>query len=159
MSTLRFRYIDSPVGPLTVAASDAGLHAIEFPNDSYLLPRKDWREGDHPLLQRAQAQLDEYFAGTRTCFELPLCPQGTVFQKAVWQALSAIPYGQTRTYAQIAAQIGKPKACRAVGMANHKNPLPILIPCHRVIGADGRLTGYAGGLTIKQLLLDLERRA
>jgi methylated-DNA-[protein]-cysteine S-methyltransferase len=112
-----------------------------------------------PLEKQIKQQLDEYFAGTRTCFELPLCPQGTVFQKAVWQALSAIPYGQTRTYAQIAAQIGKPKACRAVGMANHKNPLPILIPCHRVIGADGRLTGYAGGLTIKQLLLDLERRA
>lgn len=112
-----------------------------------------------PLEKQIKQQLDEYFAGTRTCFELPLCPQGTEFHKAVWQALSSIPYGQTRTYAQIAALIGNPKACRAVGMANNRNPLPILIPCHRVIGTDGRLTGYAGGLTIKQFLLDLERKA
>ena len=138
---------------LEIVISQEAISRISFVKDTQPSPAST------PLEKQIKQQLDEYFAGTRTCFELPLCPQGTVFQKAVWQALSAIPYGQTRTYAQIAALIGKPKACRAVGMANHKNPLPILIPCHRVIGADGRLTGYAGGLTIKQLLLDLERRA
>ena len=97
MSTIRFRHIDSPVGLLTIAASDAGLHSIEFPDDSYLLPRKDWREGDHPLLQQAQAQLDEYFAGTRRDFDLALAPQGTPFQRQVWFALATIPYGQTRS--------------------------------------------------------------
>ncbi len=111
------------------------------------------------LDKKLKEQLDGYFNGTRTSFDLPLCPRGTDFQEAVWQALTAIPYGETRTYAQIAAQIGKPKACRAVGMANHHNPLPILIPCHRVIGANGRLTGYAGGLEIKKFLLDLEQKA
>ncbi len=109
-----------------------------------------------PLIQEAAKQLKEYLKGKRKAFDLPLAPEGTPFQKAVWQALTGIPYGETRTYREIAETAGKPKACRAVGMANNKNPIAILIPCHRVIGADGKLTGYAGGLDIKEKLLGLE---
>ena len=111
---------------------------------------------DTPLLLEAKRQLEEYFAGLRAGFSLPLNPQGTAFQKKVWQHLEAIPYGQTRTYGQIAAAVGQPTASRAVGGANHNNPIAIVIPCHRVIGANGKLTGYAGGLDIKEKLLRLE---
>ena len=111
---------------------------------------------DTPLLLRGIGQLEEYFTGARKTFDLPLAPGGTPFQQAVWQALTAIPWGETRSYGQIAREIGRPGAARAVGMANHRNPLPILIPCHRVIGAGGRLVGYAGGLELKQALLRLE---
>lgn len=111
-----------------------------------------------PLLTQATRELREYFAGRRRVFTFPISMQGTPFQQEVWRALQSIPYGQTRTYRQIAAQIGHPKAARAVGMANHRNPLPIVIPCHRVIGADGTLTGYAGGLDTKKLLLRLEEQ-
>ena len=157
MSTILFRRIDSPVGTLTLAASDAGLHAIEFPANRHPVRRdRDWREGDHPLLARAQAQLDEYFTGSRRHFDLPLAPQGTPFQRQVWFALATIPYGQTRSYAQIAAQLQRPTATRAVGAANGRNPLPIVLPCHRVIGADGSLTGFSGGLPTKRFLLELE---
>lgn len=111
---------------------------------------------DTPLLLEAKRQLEEYFSGLRASFSLPLNPQGTAFQKKVWQQLEAIPYGQTRTYGQIAAAVGQPTASRAVGGANHNNPIAIVIPCHRVIGANGKLTGYAGGLDIKEKLLRLE---
>lgn len=110
-----------------------------------------------PLLREAYLQIAQYLGGTRFDFDLPLNPQGTAFQHQVWRTLQAIPYGQTRTYRQIAAEVGNPQAARAVGMANNRNPLPILIPCHRVIGADGSLTGYASGLALKQALLKLER--
>ena len=110
-----------------------------------------------PLLAEAARQLNEYFAGNRRTFDLPLAPRGTPFQQKVWQALRTIPYGQTRSYGDIARQIDAPKACRAVGMANHVNPIAIIIPCHRVIGKSGRLTGYAGGLNIKEYLLRLEQ--
>lgn len=110
-----------------------------------------------PLIRKAAEQLMEYLAGKRKAFDLPLEPEGTPFQKAVWKALTGIPYGKTRTYKDIAESIGNPKACRAVGMANNKNPIAILIPCHRVIGAGGKLVGYAGGLDIKKKLLDLEK--
>lgn len=157
MSTIRFRHIDSPVGSLTIAASDAGLRAIEFPSNRHPVRRNhEWREGDHPLLRRAQAQLDEYFAGQRRTFDLPLAPQGTPFQREVWFALAAIPYGRTASYAHLAAQVGRPAATRAVGAANGRNPLPIVLPCHRVIGADGSLTGFGGGLPTKRFLLELE---
>ena len=109
-----------------------------------------------PLLDAAEAQLREYFAGTRRTFDLPLAPRGTAFQQRVWAALRAIPYGETHTYGELAAAIGSPSASRAVGMANHHNPTPIVIPCHRVIGANGTLTGYAGGLETKRRLLALE---
>ena len=111
---------------------------------------------DTPLLLEAKRQLEEYFAGLRASFSLPLNPRGTAFQKKVWQQLEAIPYGQTRTYGQIAAAVGQPTASRAVGGANHNNPIAIVIHCHRVIGANGKLTGYAGGLDIKEKLLRLE---
>ena len=156
MNRIHYRRIDSPVGTLTVAAGDAGLHAIEFPGDSWMLPRDGWHEGDHPVLRAAQAQLDAYFEARRRDFDLPLAPQGTAFQRQVWFALATIPYGQTRSYAQIAAQLQRPTATRAVGAANGRNPLPIVLPCHRVIGADGSLTGFSGGLPTKRFLLELE---
>lgn len=110
-----------------------------------------------PLLRETARQLNEYFAGCRRVFDLPLRPTGTPFQQKVWQALQTIPYGQTRSYQEIAGQIGNFKACRAVGYANHNNPIAIIIPCHRVIGKSGRLTGYAGGLELKERLLRLEQ--
>lgn len=106
--TIHFRQIDSPLGPLTVSASEHGLHALEFPQDSWFLPRDGWREADHPLLSRTRVQLDEYFAGRRRAFDLPLAPQGTPFQREVWFALADIPYGQTSTYAQLAARLDAP---------------------------------------------------
>ena len=143
--------MDSPIGPLILVEQDGALAEIRFGN----------RPGDGavcqtPWLQQACRQLSEYFAGNRRMFDLPLNPQGTAFQQQCWRALLDIPYGQTRTYAQQAQAIGKPGACRAVGMGNHFNPLPIVIPCHRVVGKDGSLTGYAGGLEAKRKLLALE---
>jgi methylated-DNA-[protein]-cysteine S-methyltransferase len=110
------------------------------------------------VLDRAARELDEYLAGTRRSFDLPLAPRGTPFQRAVWEALTAIPYGTTATYAQLATAVGRPAAVRAVGQANGRNPIAVVVPCHRVVGADGSLTGYAGGTDRKAALLDLERR-
>jgi len=149
--------IDSPVGPLTLAASDAGLHLLEFADSAHPVPRgATWQEGDHPILRKTQTQLQAYFAGTLRTFDLPLAPQGTPFQCAVWMALASIPYGQTITYAEQAVRIQRPKATRAVGAANGRNPISIVLPCHRVIGANGALTGYGGGLPVKEFLLRLE---
>ncbi|WP_324825533.1 methylated-DNA--[protein]-cysteine S-methyltransferase [Sinanaerobacter sp. ZZT-01] len=117
----------------------------------------DYEEVETPLLKEAAKQLNEYLAKERELFDLPYTAAGTPFQHSVWDALKTIPYGQTCTYLDIAKQIGKPKACRAVGMANNKNPLPILIPCHRVIGSSGKLVGYGGGMDIKKALLALEK--
>lgn len=140
--------VSSPIGPLTLECSEMALTALRFGavdgNDH------------HYLLEDAAAQLQEYFAGQRREFDLPLSPAGTPFQKSVWSALLTIPHGQTASYGQIAAKLGNPKSSRAVGMANNRNPLPIFIPCHRVIGANGQLTGYAGGLAVKEYLLKLE---
>jgi methylated-DNA-[protein]-cysteine S-methyltransferase len=150
-------FVDSPVGPLFVAADAHGLRAIEFRDNRHPVRRGgDWREGDSPLLRQARTQLDEYFCGRRRSFELPLSPQGTGFQREVWMRLASIPYGQTISYAQLASHVGRPTAMRAVGAANGRNPLPIVLPCHRVIGADGSLTGFGGGLPTKQFLLKLE---
>ena len=115
-------------------------------------------QSDTPTLRKAAQELSEYFAGNRKEFDIPLNPKGTDFQKSVWNALCTIPYGKTMSYGQVAAQIGNPKASRAVGMANNKNPIPILIPCHRVIGANGKLVGYGGGIWMKQKLLELEQK-
>ena len=142
--------MQSPIGLLTIQETDGAITALRFGGETVSPPPT-------PLLQRAAQQLTEYFAARRRRFDLPLRPQGTAFQQAAWSALCDIPYGQTRTYAQQAAAIGNPKACRAVGMANHCNPLPLFIPCHRVIGAGGKLTGYAGGLAVKRFLLELEQ--
>jgi len=114
-------------------------------------------KAETPLIQKAAAQIKEYFEGKRTQFKLPLAPHGTEFQLAVWRALQDIPYGETRSYKEIAATIGRPKAVRAVGMANNRNPISIIVPCHRVIGHDGKLVGYGGGLPLKKHLLELER--
>jgi methylated-DNA-[protein]-cysteine S-methyltransferase len=152
-----FRRVDSPVGPLLIAGNDAGLQLIEFPSPRHPMPRDaSWHEGDHAVLQRAREQLDEYFAGRRQGFDLPLAPQGTEFQRQVWWELASIPFGRTISYAELAQRVGRPTATRAVGAANGRNPIPIVLPCHRVIGADGSLTGFGGGLPTKQFLLRLE---
>ncbi|HRN61524.1 MAG TPA: methylated-DNA--[protein]-cysteine S-methyltransferase [Luteimonas sp.] len=155
--TVHTTIVDSPVGPLFVAADDAGLRAIEFRDNRHPIRRDDdWREGDNAILRRARKQLAEYFAGKRQAFDLPLSPRGTEFQRKVWTTLATIPYGSTLSYAQLASRVGRPAASRAVGAANGRNPLPIVLPCHRVIGADGSLTGFGGGLPTKQFLLKLE---
>lgn len=156
MTSILFRHLDSPVGTLTVAATDAGLHAIEFPRNRHPADRDGWIEGDHALIDLAARQLGEYFAAERHAFDLPLAPRGTDFQRSVWMTLAGIAYGETISYAQLAQRVGKPTAMRAVGAANGRNPLPIVLPCHRVIGADGSLTGFGGGLPTKQFLLELE---
>jgi methylated-DNA-[protein]-cysteine S-methyltransferase len=154
---IRHTVIDSPVGPLLLAADDAHLQVLEFETPAHPVKRgADWQEGRNAVIDAAHAQLDEYFAGKRRDFDLPLSPQGTEFQRGVWWALADIPYGKTISYAQLATRIGKPAATRAVGAANGRNPLSIVLPCHRVIGADGSLTGYGGGLPIKTFLLALE---
>lgn len=150
--------IRSPVGTLTLVASDDGLAGILWDNDRPGRVRLDMTRTDenHPVLAETARQLADYFAGTRTVFDVKLDATGTDFQKKVWQALSTIPSGETRTYAQIATQIGKPDAVRAVGAANGRNPISIIVPCHRVIGSTGKLTGFAGGLEAKAWLLEHE---
>ena len=150
--------ISSPVGELRLIASDAGLAALLFRDDiaRHLGSRAVVADGEHPVLADAERQLDEYFARRRKSFALPLDFVGTEFQCRVWSALLTIPFGETRSYAQIAAQIGSPAAMRAVGAANGRNPISIIAPCHRVIGSDGSLTGFGGGLANKALLLELE---
>jgi len=152
-----FAFLNSPIGRLLIVAGDGGLTSIRFPPQGGVRHAVDgaWTEGG-PLVAEAARQLDEYFAGRRRVFELPLAPGGTPFMRAVWAELGRIPYGQTTSYGALAARLGKPGSSRAVGSANGKNPLPIVVPCHRVIGADGSLTGFAGGLAIKRALLDLE---
>ncbi|NWD27055.1 methylated-DNA--[protein]-cysteine S-methyltransferase [Pseudomonas yamanorum] len=153
-----YTLVPSPVGQLTLVARNGKLTAIlwekERPNRVRLGALQE--ANDSPVLQETKRQLKEYFAGTRNRFELELDFAGTDFQKKVWQALLTIPFGETRSYSQIAAQIGNPKAVRAVGAANGRNPISIVAPCHRVIGASGGLTGFAGGLEAKQYLLELE---
>jgi methylated-DNA-[protein]-cysteine S-methyltransferase len=153
--------VESPVGALTLVASDAGLAAILWPNDDPERVRVGVlaESAVHPVLRDTEHQLGEYFAGTRTEFVLPLDFAGTEFQRSVWSALLTIPYGETRSYGDIARQIGRPTAVRAVGAANGRNPISIVAPCHRVIGANGKLTGFAGGLVTKAYLLALEQRA
>lgn len=148
--------VSSPVGPLTLVASAEALHTIRFDTEIPGGCSRRTETDAPPLLRQAARELAEYFDGSRRDFTLPLAPQGTPFQQAVWAALRTIPYGQTRTYGQIAARIDHPRSCRAVGMANNRNPLPIVVPCHRVIGSGGALTGYAGGLPVKEFLLNLE---
>ncbi len=140
------------IGPVTIASNGAAITHVAF--GARELPGAF---APSELTNRAANQLQEYLAGKRTAFDLPLAPEGTPFQQRVWKALQNIPYGQTRSYADVAAAIGSPRATRAVGGANNRNPIAIVIPCHRVVGANGKLTGYAGGLPIKQRLLDLER--
>lgn len=151
-------FMKTPVGTLTLVAGDGGLAAVLWENDAPNRVRLDQgvQDGSHAVLLAAQEQLEQYFAGARQHFDLALDFNGTPFQRAVWQALLDIPYGQTRSYGDIARTIGNPAAVRAVGAANGRNPLSIIAPCHRVIGAGGALTGFAGGLAAKEFLLGLE---
>lgn len=146
--------IDSPVGPLVLTSDGTSLTRVLFDAE----PDPAWSTEPSEVLDRAVTELRQYFAGERTEFDLRLDPAGTPFQKATWLALRDIPYAQTINYGQLAGRVGNPNASRAVGLANGRNPISIVVPCHRVIGADGSLTGYGGGLGRKRLLLDLERR-
>ena len=150
---MHYAVMNTTVGPLTVASTDKGLAAVHFgnnvPEDAVV---------DNSANREIMKQLSEYFDGKRTRFELPLDVEGTAFQKSVWNELLRIPYGETRSYGDIAKALGKPAAARAVGMANHNNPVAIVIPCHRVVGQNGSLTGYAGGLQLKEQLLSIERQ-
>ncbi len=143
---------ESELGPIKIVCDDEGVLGVEF-NRAEL---KEGQQKTTELTKKTVLQLKEYLSGKRTEFDVPLKPQGTEFQKKVWEALLTIPYGQTRSYKEIAVQIGNEKACRAVGMANNRNPISIIIPCHRVVGADKSLVGYGGGLNIKVKLLNLE---
>jgi methylated-DNA-[protein]-cysteine S-methyltransferase len=153
--------IESPIGQLKLVASDKGLVAILWENDSPRRVRLSELTTDqrHPVLLETERQLMEYFAGSRKTFSVALDIRGTQFQKNVWEALLAIPFGETRSYGQLAIQLGNPRATRAVGAANGRNPISIIVPCHRVIGSSGKLTGFAGGLTAKAHLLNLEKQS
>jgi methylated-DNA-[protein]-cysteine S-methyltransferase len=155
-----FKTVPSPVGELKLIASAAGLAAILWENDDPSRVRLSplIEDKTHPVLTEAERQIERYFAGKLKSFSIKLDLAGTEFQKQVWKALLTIPFGETRNYGQIAKQIGKPRAARAVGAASGRNPVCIIAPCHRVIGADGKLTGFAGGLKAKALLLELEAK-
>ena len=151
--------ISTPVGRLRLAGDESGLRGISFQNRFPPSAPAESKLSTEAPFREAIAQLEAYFAGALRRFDLPLAPEGTPFQREVWSALTAIPYGETVSYGELARQLGRPAASRAVGAANGQNPIPIVIPCHRVIGADGSLTGFGGGLAIKRRLLDLEASA
>ena len=157
MSTNAAATLSTPIGELLLVSDGAALVALRFDDARRGEPTPGGAEA--PLIGRASGQLREYFAGERSSFDLPLRPAGTPFEQRVWDELRRIPYGETTSYGEIAARIGEPAAARAVGRANGRNPIPVIVPCHRVIGADGSLTGFGGGLACKRALLDLERGA
>lgn len=153
MTTPLYTYLASPIGPLLLAGDGIALGHVGFPaGKGRIAPRDGWRRDDAAFVA-ARSQLAAYFAGERRDFDLELRPEGTAFQRSVWQALTAIPYGETTSYGAIAARIGRPSASRAVGAANGANPIPIIVPCHRVIGSAGALTGFGGGIDTKRWLL------
>lgn len=158
--TLSYKTIDSPVGKLKLVASDKGLVAVlwekEKPNRVRLGEVE--KRGSHPVLINAERQIAEYFARKRRSFSVPIDMRGTLFQRQVWEALLAIPFGSTKSYGDLAKQVGRPQAARAVGAASGKNPISIIVPCHRLVGSTGNLTGFAGGLDAKARLLELEGR-
>jgi methylated-DNA-[protein]-cysteine S-methyltransferase len=154
-----YTYMDSPFGTILIARNSVGLSHISFQEDpNRKSPEAEGWRFDQEAFKETLAQLGAYFKSDLYHFDLPLAPEGTPFQLQVWQALQMIPYGETISYAELANKIGRPHAARAVGAANSKNPVPIVIPCHRVIGSNGLLTGYAGGIHLKEALLSLERR-
>lgn len=154
---LAYTYLESQIGPLLLAGDATHLHYVSFPTGKKrMVPRADWHEDAHPFGEVSR-QLGAYFDGDLTMFDVPMKMAGTAFQQSVWRALCNIPFGQTISYGALAAHIGRPKASRAVGAANGANPLPILVPCHRVIGANKSLTGFGGGIETKQFLLRLEQ--
>ena len=152
MRKMQTRIIDTPVGRVWLEAEDGYLTGLRFSGS------EKCAQDASTVLDETERQLEEYFCGRRKNFDVPLRMEGTPFQQRVWHALTEIPYGETATYGEIAERIGNPKACRAIGMANHVNPVSIIVPCHRVIGANGRLTGYGGGLPVKEKLLKLEKK-
>jgi methylated-DNA-[protein]-cysteine S-methyltransferase len=157
-NALRFERMDSPLGPMLLLAAGDALAGIHFDGQRHhpVVGADARPDPGHPVLRAAKAQLAEYFAGTRTAFELPLAPVGTPFQRAVWAAIRAVGYGETIAYGELAARAGAPRSIRAAGAATGRNPWGIVVPCHRIVGADGALTGYAGGLERKRALLALE---
>lgn len=159
--TTFYTYYESPLGQILLMATDAALTGLHFVGEKYYPGvSPDWRRNDDiAIMQSAAVQLDEYFAGRREAFDLALEPIGTEFQRKVWHALTKLRFGETLSYGQLAQRIGNPNAVRAVGAANGRNPISIVVPCHRVIGANGTLTGYAGGLARKEALLRLESNA
>lgn len=149
-------YYETKLGKIGIAEESGSITHLFFDGENF--PEKDYTENETPVLAETGKQLKEYLAGTRREFDLPLAPAGTAFMQKVWKALQEIPYGETRSYKEIAAAAGNVKACRAVGMANNRNPIAVIIPCHRVIGAGGDLVGYGGGLEKKIFLLELEKK-
>lgn len=157
---MTYCYLESPIGPLLIAGDREAVHQIRFPGKGKAFPPEaGWSASPSGPVLEAARQLREYFERRRTDFDLPLAPEGTEFQRAVWKRLQGIPYGHTISYGELARRVGNPKASRAVGAANGANPIPIVIPCHRVIGANGKLTGFGGGLSVKEALLRLEDSA
>ena len=152
----RFTYYDSPLGTVTLQANEQGLLGVWFETHTTKPEDLGIQEDSFPIFQSVKEQLERYFAGDAVQFDVPIAAKGTPFQQSVWHALTTIPYGETWSYAQLADAIGNPKAVRAVGLANGKNPVSVIIPCHRVIGKNGKLTGYAGGVERKQRLLAIE---
>jgi len=155
---MNYCVMESPIGPLLLAGDREAVRHIRFAEKGKAARAEEgWEESESGAVGEAVGQLREYFAGTRTEFDLELAPEGTEFQRTVWRTLQGIPYGETISYGELARRVGNPKASRAVGAANGRNPIPIVIPCHRVIGASGKLTGFGGGLPVKEALLSLER--
>ena len=152
----RFTYYDSPLGTVTLQANEQGLLGVWFETHTTKPEDLGTQEDSFPIFQSVKEQLERYFAGEAVQFDVPIAAKGTPFQQSVWHALTTIPYGETWSYAQLADAIGNPKAVRAVGLANGKNPVSVIVPCHRVIGKNGKLTGYAGGVERKQRLLAIE---
>ena len=154
---MNYTYLETPIGTLLIAGDEKAVRRIDFPKEGKArAAQADWTESKRGPVGDAVKQLREYFAGKRAAFDLPLAPEGTEFQMTVWRNLQDIPYGETISYGELAKRVGNPKASRAVGAANGQNPIPIVIPCHRVIGANGKLTGFGGGLPTKEKLLALE---
>lgn len=157
MTSLRYRTVDSPLGPLTLAGVGTTLTHLRMAEQTHEPDRSGWLPADARAFADVVDQLEAYFAGSLTEFDVEIQLDGTEFQRRVWAALRTIPYGETRSYGEIAAQIGSPAASRAVGLANGRNPIGIIVPCHRVIGSGGAMTGYGGGIDRKRALLSLER--
>ena len=151
-----YHIVESPIGPILLAGDEEGLKYVNFMKGKTKIEVPDSWQENKEFFRDISRQLEAYFAGKLEFFDVKLAPEGTEFQKSVWKALCEIPYGETRTYGQITKSVGKPKASRAVGLANNRNPIAIIMPCHRVIGANGKLTGYASGLEVKEFLLRLE---
>jgi methylated-DNA-[protein]-cysteine S-methyltransferase len=156
---MNYKHLETPIGTLLITGDNEAVRRIDFPKDGNPRdPQPQWTESARGPVGEAIKQLKEYFAGRRADFDLPLAPEGTEFQRTVWRNLQDIPYGETISYGELAKRVGNPKASRAVGAANGQNPIPIVIPCHRVIGANGKLTGFGGGLPTKEKLLGLEAK-